>query len=64
MINNKEALEKFVTQLGSVSKPDFNRVSISFIAPSIHTYTTGNLACTGIMGYYCNNRAAEDEINL
>lgn len=58
MINSLETLDKFINQLGN-DKPSFNRLVLSFIQPSIHTYETGNLACTGILGHYCNNRAKD-----
>ena len=52
LIDNWTRMNKFMSDLASVSKPNFNRVVISFLKPSLQNYQDGSLANTGILGYF------------
>ncbi len=52
LIDNPAQLQQYVDDLGKVSKPNFNRVIFSFVRPTLTHYTSGNLAHTGILGYF------------
>lgn len=55
-----DQLNEFLAQLTTAgNKVAFNRMVLAFIQPSIHTYESGDLSCTGILGYYCENRNSE-----
>lgn len=41
-----------MNQLGT-TKPNFNRLILSFLQPTFTNYTKGSLACSGILGFYC-----------
>lgn len=52
LIDNPAQLQQYVNDLNSVPKVNFNRVIFSFVRPTLTNYTSGNLAHTGILGYF------------
>jgi chitinase len=59
MIETLDELSNAIAAMEKVNwKINFNRLALAFVQPTIHNYTQNNLACTGILGYYCNNRDA------
>ncbi len=52
LLDNSERLQQYVHDLAKVKKTNFNRVIFSFIRPTLTDYQSGNLADTGILGYY------------
>ncbi|MDD3267311.1 MAG: hypothetical protein PHC75_09070 [Burkholderiales bacterium] len=54
LIDSPAQLQKYVDDLNKVSKVNFNRVVFSFVKPTMTKYVSGNLANTGIMGYFEN----------
>ncbi|KTD73333.1 glycoside hydrolase family 18 protein [Legionella tucsonensis] len=55
LIDNPEQLQQYVNDLLKLKKPNFNRVIFSFVRPSLIDYQTGNLATTGILGYFTDH---------
>jgi chitinase len=52
LIDTTMQLETYVNDLSKIKKPNFNRVIFSFVRPTIMNYESGNLAYTGILGYF------------
>ncbi len=52
LIDTPEQLQKYVADLNNVQKANFNRVVFSFVRPTLLGYQAGNLANTGILGYF------------
>jgi hypothetical protein len=52
LIDKPEQLQKYTDDLKKIGKPNFNRVIFSFVRPTLTNYTSGNLANTGILGYF------------
>ncbi|HHF7375706.1 glycoside hydrolase family 18 protein [Legionella bozemanae] len=55
LIDNPAQLQQYVNDLLKLKKPNFNRVIFSFVRPSLIDYQTGNLAKTGILGYFTDH---------
>lgn len=55
LIDNPAQLQQYVNDLLKLKKPNFNRVVFSFVRPSLIDYQTGNLAKTGILGYFTDH---------
>lgn len=51
LIDTPERLLKYTHDLGKIAKPNFNRVIFSFVRPTME-YQSGNLANSGILGYF------------
>jgi hypothetical protein len=54
LIDSSAALQQYVNDLNKITKPNFNRVIFSFVRPTLTGYSSGNLANTGILGYFDN----------
>ncbi len=54
LIDTPAQLQQYIDDLNRVSKVNFNRVIFSFVKPTMTNYVSGNLANTGIMGYFNN----------
>jgi len=54
LIDSSERLQQYVNDLKQVDKVNFNRVIFSFVKPTMTDYVSGNLANTGILGYFAN----------
>lgn len=54
LIDTSTQLQKYIDDLSKIQKPNFNRVIFSFVKPTMTEYVTGNLANTGILGYFYN----------
>src|SRR5688572_13766554 len=52
LIDTPEQLQQYVADLKKITKPNFNRIIFSFVKPTMPNYVTGNLAHTGILGYF------------
>lgn len=52
LIDEPAQLQRYIDDLNKVAKPNFNRVIFSFVKPTLTNYTSGNLANTGILGYF------------
>lgn len=52
LIDTPEQLQRYIDDLKRINKPNFNRVIFSFVKPTLTNYTSGNLANTGILGYF------------
>lgn len=52
LIDTQAQLQKYIDDLDKVQKPNFNRVIFSFVKPTLTNYRSGNLANTGILGYF------------
>jgi hypothetical protein len=52
LIDEPAQLQRYVDDLALVSKPNFNRIVFSFVKPTLTKYTPGNLANTGILGFF------------
>jgi chitinase len=52
LIDTPERLQKYTDDLKKITKPNFNRVIFSFVRPTMPSYQPGNLANTGILGYF------------
>ncbi|KTD41359.1 glycoside hydrolase family 18 protein [Legionella parisiensis] len=55
LIDNPEHLQHYVNDLLKLKKPNFNRVIFSFVRPTLIDYQTGNLATSGILGYFTDH---------
>lgn len=55
LIDTPQQLQKYVNDLAKIQKPNFNRVIFSFVRPTLIDYQSGNLATTGILGYYTDH---------
>lgn len=54
-LHNPEQLQHYVSDLLKIKKANFNRVIFSFVKPTLLDYQTGNLATTGILGYFTDH---------
>lgn len=52
LIDNIEELNRYLNDLRTIDKPNFNRVVFSFVKPALAQYTSGDLSSTGILGYF------------
>ncbi len=52
LIDNLDQLKTYVNDLALVDKANFNRVIFSFVRPTLLNYTSGDLANTGILGFF------------
>ncbi|KTC78355.1 glycosyl hydrolase family 18 protein [Legionella brunensis] len=52
LIDTPKQLQRYVNDLNRVKKANFNRVVFSFVRPTLPYYEQGNLANTGILGYF------------
>ena len=52
LIDTPDQLKRYVDDLAKVKKANFNRVVFSFVRPTLTHYEQGNLANTGILGYF------------
>ena len=52
LIDKISQLNQYVEDLNKITKPNFNRVIFSFVKPSLSEYVSGDLANTGILGYF------------
>ncbi|KTD11125.1 Glycosyl hydrolases family 18 [Legionella gratiana] len=55
LIDTPEQLQQYVNDLTKIQKANFNRVLFSFVRPTLISYLSGNLAGTGILGYYTDH---------
>lgn len=55
LIDTPEQLQHYASDLIKLKKPNFNRVIFSFVRPTLIDYQTGNLATTGILGYFTDH---------
>ncbi|WP_131794561.1 glycoside hydrolase family 18 protein [Fluoribacter gormanii] len=55
LIDTPEQLQRYVNDLLKLKKPNFNRVIFSFVRPTLIDYQQGNLAATGILGYFTDH---------
>lgn len=52
LIDSPQQLKQYTDDLHNIGKANFNRVVFSFVRPTLLHYEKGNLANTGIMGYF------------
>jgi hypothetical protein len=52
LIDEPAQLQRYVDDLSKVEKVNFNRIIFSFARPTLTQYRSGNLANTGILGYF------------
>lgn len=52
LIDSLPQLNQYIDDLNKIEKPNFNRVIFSFVKPRLTEYTRGDLANTGILGYF------------
>ncbi len=52
LLDNPAKLNQYIDDLKKITKPNFNRLIFSFVKPNLGKYTSGDLADTGIMGYF------------
>jgi hypothetical protein len=52
LIDSKAQLQRYINDLNSTPKVNFNRIVFSFVRPTLPNYESGNLAHTGILGYF------------
>lgn len=59
LLDKPATLTQYINDLNNLSnydngdgRPNFNRVILSFVRPTLTNYQTGNLANTGILGYF------------
>src|SRR5436190_1051196 len=52
LIDKVSELTQYLNDLKKVDKANFNRVVFSFVKPSLTEYSSGDLANTGILGYF------------
>ncbi|MBI2786045.1 MAG: hypothetical protein HYX60_06975 [Legionella longbeachae] len=52
LINRSQELKQYINDLTKIPKPNFNRVIFAFVKPNLINYQSGNLAGTGILGYF------------
>lgn len=55
LIDTTTQLNQYIDDLEKIARPNFNRVIFSFVKPTLTEYTSGNLANTGILGYFDQN---------
>ncbi|WP_454783681.1 hypothetical protein [Legionella sp. WA2024007413] len=55
LLETPEQLQRYVNDLVKLKKPNFNRVIFSFVRPTLIDYQAGNLATTGILGYFTDH---------
>ncbi|MBA3535513.1 MAG: hypothetical protein H0T84_02715 [Tatlockia sp.] len=55
LIDTVPQLKRYMADLKKITKPNFNRVIFSFVKPSLTEYISGDLANTGILGYFDKN---------
>jgi chitinase len=55
LIDKISQLNQYIEDLNKINKPNFNRIIFSFVKPTLTEYTSGDLANTGILGYFDKN---------
>lgn len=52
LVGSSAELQRYMDDLSKIDKANFNRVIFSFVRPTMPNYESGNLANTGILGYF------------